>query len=168
MHTDILGHIQGNRPHILARMEESTPDEPADRGSAAPILIALGIVAFVLIAMTVFRMIGSSQVTEENGVGRAVVAQNDALQREDYAAFRANTCRADQGNQAEVIAGQQRSTAAKGARFVDDVTGIKIDGERATATVVYHFEKAKDDKVSVPITFAREDGGWKVCATGPR
>ena len=145
-----------------------TPEDPADRGSAAPILIALAIVAFVLIVMTVFRMIGSSEVSDENGVGRAVVAQNDALQREDYAAFRANTCPADQGVQAEVLAGQQRSKAAKGARFVENVTGVKVDGDRATATVVYYFEKAKEDKVTVPATFARADGGWKVCSIGPR
>jgi hypothetical protein len=168
MHRTILGHVRDNSPHILARMTESTPDEPEDRGSAAPILIALGIVAFVLIAMTVFRMIGGSQVTAENGVGRAVVAQNDALQREDYGAYQANTCAADLGTQADVIAGQQRSKAAKGARFVDDVTGIKVDGDRATATVVYHFENSKGDKITVPVTFAREGGGWKVCATGPR
>ena len=167
MHSNILVHTPADSPHILARMAD-TPEDPADRGSAAPILIALGIVAFVLIAMTVFRMIGSSQVTDENAVGRAVVAQNDALQREDYTDFRISTCRADAGTQAEVIATQQRSKADKGARFVDDVTGIKIDGDRATATVVYHFEKAKDDKITVPINFAREDGGWKVCATGPR
>ena len=167
MHRDILGHSGPDSPHILARMTDK-PDEPQDRGSAAPILIALGIVAFVLIAMTVFRMIGSGQVSEENAVGRAVVAQNDALQREDYAAFRANTCPADQGVQADVIAGQQRSKTAKGARFVDDVKAIKVDGDRATATVVYYFENAKDDKVTVPMTFARSDGGWKVCSAGPR
>lgn len=149
-------------------MTDPGPDKPDDGASAAPILIALGIVAFVLIAMTLFRMVGSSQVTDENAVGRAVVAQNDALQREDYTDFRANTCLADQGTQAEVIAGQQRSKAAKGARFVDDVTAVKVDGDRATATVVYHFEKSKDDKVTVPTTFARQDGDWKVCAVGPR
>lgn len=140
----------------------------ADRPTFLPILIALGIVAFVLIAMTLFRMIGSTGVSDENGVGRAVVAQNDALQREDYAAFRAYTCPDDQGTQADVLAGQQRSKAAKGARFVDDVRGVKVEGDRATATVVYHFENSKDDKVTVPMAFARTDGGWKVCAVGPR
>ncbi len=145
-----------------------TPDDADDGASAAPILIALGIVGFVLIAMTVFRMIGSSRVSDDSGIGRAVVAQNDALQREDYSAFRANTCPADQGTQAEVIAAQQRSKSARGARFVDDVNGMKVDGDRATATVVYHFEKAKDDKITVPTTFAREGGVWKVCSVGPR
>lgn len=146
----------------------STPDQSNDGASAAPILIALGIVAFVLIAMVVFRMIGSDNVSDDNEVGRAVVAQNDALQREDYAAFRAYTCPPDQGAQADVIGAQQRSKASRGARFVDDVADIKVDGDRATATVVYYFEKAKDDKVTVPLTFARADGGWKVCSVGPR
>lgn len=149
-------------------MKESTPDGPDDGASAAPILIALGIVAFVLIAMVLFRMIGSDRVSEDNSVGRAVVAQNDALQREDYSAFRGYTCAAEQGAQADVVAGQQRSKAARGARFVDDVTDIKVDGDRATATVVYYFEKAKDDKVRAAMTFVRENGDWKVCSPGPR
>lgn len=150
-------------------MTETPDSEPdATRSTFLPVLIALGIVAFVLIAMTVFRMIGSGRVSEENAVGRAVVAQNDALQREDYAAFRANTCPADQGTQADVIAGQQRSKAAKGPRFVEDVRGVKVDGHRASATVVYHFENNKDDKITVPMTFLRADGGWKVCSAGPR
>ena len=139
-----------------------------DRPSLMPVLIALGIVAFVLIAMTVFRMIGGDRTTDESLVGRAVVAQNDALQREDYAALRGYTCVAQQGVQADVIAGQQRSKTDRGARFVDDVTDIKIDGDRAAATVVYHFEKTPDDKATSPMTFVREDGGWKVCSAGPR
>lgn len=143
-------------------------ESDSDGGSAAPVLIAIGIVAFILIAMVLFRMIGSDAVSDESGVGRSVVAQNDALQREDYAAFQKYTCRTEQGTQADVIAGQQRSKAARGARFVDDVTEIKIDGDRATATAVYYFEKAKDDKVTAPETFVREDGGWKVCSIGPR
>ena len=139
-----------------------------DRPSLMPVLIALGIVAFVLIAMTVFRMIGGDRTTDESLVGRAVVAQNDALQREDYAALRGYTCVPQQGVQADVIAGQQRSKTDRGARFVDDVTDIKIDGDRAAATVVYHFEKTPDDKVTSPTAFVREDGGWKVCSAGPR
>ena len=145
---------------------DGSPDD--DRPSLMPVLIALGIVAFVLIAMTVFRMIGGDRTTDESLVGRAVVAQNDALQREDYSAFRSYTCIAQHDTQADVIAGQQRSKATRGARIVDNVTDIKVDGDRATAAVVYHFEKAPEDKATSPTTFVREDGGWKVCSAGPR
>jgi hypothetical protein len=53
------------------------------------------------------------------------------------------------------------------ARFVDDVAGVVIDGDRATGTVTYHFDKAPDAKTAVAMTFVREDGSWKVCSTGP-
>lgn len=172
MHTNILEHSHPGSPHILARMTDSSaasePDQSNDGASAAPILIALGIVGFVLIAMVVFRMIGNDNVSDDNGIGRAVIAQNDALQREDYTAFRAYTCAPDQGTQAEVISGQQHSKAARGPRFVQDVTDVKVDGDRATATVVYYFEKAKDAHVTAPTTFVKADGGWKVCSIGPR
>ncbi|MBJ7401233.1 MAG: lumazine-binding protein, partial [Mycolicibacterium sp.] len=57
---------------------------------------------------------------------------------------------------------------AKGARFVDDVTGIAVTGDRATATVLYHFERTPDAKISSPMTFLRENDRWKVCSPGPR
>ena len=41
-------------------------------------------------------------------------------------------------------------------------------GGDATATVVYHFQKTPDDKVSTPMTFVKENGDWKVCSPGPR
>jgi hypothetical protein len=66
-----------------------------------------------------------------------------------------------------MIARQRDSKNKRGARFVDDVTDIKIDGDHAAATVTYHFDKAAQAKTPVPMTFAREDGAWKVCSTGP-
>jgi hypothetical protein len=44
---------------------------------------------------------------------------------------------------------------------------VVIDGDRATATVTYHFDKAPDTKTGVEMTFVREDGAWKVCSPGP-
>ena len=52
--------------------------------------------------------------------------------------------------------------------FVDDVRAFAVDGDRATATVVYHFERAADDKITADMTFAREGGQWTVCSAGPR
>ncbi len=66
-----------------------------------------------------------------------------------------------------MLAHQGQSTIVKGARFVDDVTGVAVNGERATATVVYHFERSPADKIKSAMTFAREDGEWKVCSPGP-
>ena len=48
-----------------------------------------------------------------------------------------------------MLARQRDSVAKRGERFVDDVTDVEIDGDRATAKVTYHFDKAPDDKTGV-------------------
>jgi hypothetical protein len=142
--------------------------EPADRPTIAPFLGALAIIVLVLIGIGLANVFGSDSVPENQQVGTAAVGQNDALQRQNYADFRKYTCREQQGNEAEVLAQQRDSVARRGARFVDDVTKVVVDGDHATATVTYHFAKAPDAKTGVDMSFVREDGAWKVCSTGPR
>ena len=143
------------------------PSEDADRPTMAPFLGALAIIVLVVIAIWLFSIFGSDDVPADQQVGRAAVAQNDALQRANYADFRGYTCRDKQGVEADVLARQRDSVAKRGERYVDDVTDIKVDGDRATAKVTYHFDKAPDTKTGVAMTFVREDGAWKVCSTGP-
>jgi hypothetical protein len=131
-----------------------------------PFLAALAIIVVVVIAIGLFNIFRGDGLSEEQRVGRAAVGQNDALQRGNYADFRNYTCEAQQGSEAEVLARQRDSAAKRGERFVDDVTNVVIDGDRATATVTYHFDKAPDTKTGVATTFVREDGAWKVCSTG--
>ena len=144
-----------------------TNERANDGSSPMPILIALGVVAVVLIGLGISWLVRGDGLSEDQRVGRAAVGQNDALQRESYPDFRKFTCAAQQGAEAEVIARQQQSKSAHGARFVDDITGVKIDGERATGTVVYHFERTSDKRIDSPMTFVREGGDWKVCSPGP-
>jgi len=142
--------------------------EPENTGSSPmPILIALGVVAIVLIGLGISWLVRGDGLSEDQRVGRAAVGQNDALQRESYPDFRKFTCAGQLGAEAEVIARQQQSKLAHGARFVDDVTGVKIEAERGTATVVYHFERTPDKRIQIPMTFVREGGDWKVCSPGP-
>jgi hypothetical protein len=139
----------------------------ADRPTMAPFLGALAIIVIVVIAIAAFNIFGSDDVPEDQLVGRVAVGQNDALQRQHYADFRTYTCKAQQGVEAEVLARQRDSVAKRGERFVDDVTKVVVDGDRASATVTYHFDKAPDAKSDVTTTFVREDGAWKVCSPGP-
>ena len=139
----------------------------ADRPTMAPFLGALAIIVLVLIAIGLFSFLGDNEPPAGQQVGRAAVGQNDALQRQDYADFRTYTCRDQQGAEADVLARQRDSVAKRGERFVDDVTDVKVDGDRATATVTYHFAKATDAKTGVAMAFVREDGAWKVCSPGP-
>ena len=149
-------------------MTEPENDEAdADRPTVAPFLGALAIIVLVVIGIVLFNVFGSSDPPADQQVGRAAVGQNDALQRRDYAAFRTYTCRNEQGTEADVLARQQDSVDKRGERFVDDVADIKVDSDRATAKVTYHFAKAPDTKTGVPMTFVREDGAWKVCSPGP-
>jgi len=143
--------------------------EPAesDRPTIAPFLGALGIIAIVVIAIVLFNIFGNDDVPSDQQVARAAVGQNDALQRQDYADFRTYTCKPQQGVEADILARQRDSVGKRGERFVDDVTKVVVDGDRATATVTYHFDKAPDAKSDVPTTFVREDGAWKVCSPGP-
>jgi hypothetical protein len=142
--------------------------EPEDDGaSPMPILIALGVALLVLAAVGVAWLFSNKPMSEDVKVGRAAVGQNDALQRDSYGDFRKYTCVAQQSAEAEVLDRQQKSKAAQGARYVDDVTEVKIDGDRATATVVYHFDHAPATLVKVPMSFVRERGEWTVCSPGP-
>jgi hypothetical protein len=141
--------------------------EPDEQRTIAPFLGALAIIVLVLIAIAVANIVGHDSVPEDQQVGTAAVGQNDALQRQNYADFRRYTCAGEQGKEADVLARQRDSVARRGARFVDDVTHVAIDGDRATATVTYHFDKSPDQKMPVQTTFEREGGAWKVCSTGP-
>jgi hypothetical protein len=139
---------------------------PSDRPTATPFLVALVIIVLVVIGIWLVNLFEGDEPTPEQLIGRAAAAQNDALQREDYQAFQAATCRAEHATETEVLERQRSSSAEQGARFLDGVSGVAVDGDRATATVTYHFDKSEDDKFGVPTTFVREDGGWKVCSTG--
>ena len=133
----------------------------------APFLGALAIIVIVVIAIWLLNLFEGDRTPEDQKVGRAAVGQNDALQRDNFADFSAYTCKKLQGSESDMTARQRDSKNKRGARFVDDVTDVKINGDGASATVTYHFDRAPDAKTPVPMTFAREDGAWKVCSTGP-
>jgi hypothetical protein len=146
---------------------EPADDPAADRPTMVPFLTAFAIIVLVVIAVGLFDVFGESDPPEGQQVARAAVGQNDALQRRDYADFRTYTCRDQQGVETDILARQRDSVDKRGERFVDDVTDVVIDGNRATAEVTYHFDKAPSAGTGVAMTFVREDGGWKVCSTGP-
>ena len=131
----------------MSGSEASQPaSESPDRPTIAPFLGALAIILLVVIGIVLVNVFSSSDPTSEQQVRGAVVGQNDALQREDYADFRDFTCRAAQRNEADVLAGQRDSAEKKGERYVDGVADLRIDGDRATAKVTYHFDKKPDEK----------------------
>lgn len=138
-----------------------------NRSSLAPFAIALVVFAVGLAGVAVFRFLRGDGLTEEQRVGRAAVAQNDALQREDYMDFRRFTCPEEQGTEDEVIDAHRKSMDLHGARYIDDVADVRINGDSATATVVYNFELVPDTEHAARLTFVRMDGDWLVCSGYP-
>ncbi|AKS36001.1 lumazine-binding protein [Mycolicibacterium goodii] len=146
--------------------DENFQPPAADRPTPAPFLAALVIIVLVVIGVFVVNAFsGGDGLSEAERVGRAAVGQNDAMQRADYTGFAGYTCAAQRGTEADFLARQRDSVDKQGARYVDDVKDVQIDGDRATATVVYHFEKTEDDKINVETAFVREDGQWRVCSS---
>ncbi|WP_199255193.1 Rv0361 family membrane protein [Mycolicibacterium mengxianglii] len=143
------------------------PDEDSTGSTPVPFMIALGVIVLVVGGIGLSQLFEGDDVPEVDVVAQAAIAQNDALQRSDYADFRAYTCAAEAGEESDLLARQQNSVNTKGARYIDGVAGVSINGEKATGTVIYHFDKAPDDKIESPTMFVREDGVWKVCSPGP-
>jgi hypothetical protein len=138
-------------------------DWPADKPTMAPFLGALAIILLVLIGIVAFSVFGGSDQTPDQQLRAAVVGQNDALQRRDYADFQRFTCRARQRDQADVLAGQHDSVSKNGERYVDAVSDLRIAGDQATVEVTYHFAKNPDATSNAEVALVREDGAWKVC-----
>jgi hypothetical protein len=142
---------------------EPVPDYGPDRPTIAPFVGALAVIVLVVIGIVLFNVFGSSSPAPGTDVGRAIVGQNDALQRQNYADFRDFTCRAVQGSEADFLARQSDSVSKNGERYIDDVKDVRIDGDRATARVTYHFARTADTTSVSELTVVREDGSWKVC-----
>ncbi|KMO76633.1 lumazine-binding protein [Mycolicibacterium chlorophenolicum] len=143
------------------------PDDTSTGSTATPFLGALAIIVAIVIAIWLFNVFSHDELTDSQQIGRAAAGQNDALQRGDFADFRSFTCAAEAGDESKVTAAHRDSVAKRGERFVDGVFDVAVDGDRATASVTYHFDKDPDAKQTVEATFLKEAGAWKVCSTGP-
>ncbi|CPW26561.1 hypothetical protein [Mycobacteroides abscessus] len=146
--------------------QDEAPDGGSeDRGSIGPFIAGAVIFGIVVIAIAVSTFFRSGDgLTPEGRVGRAVVAQNDALQRHAYADYLKATCRAIVTPEQNVLAAQDKSETAHGNRFVDDVKDVKISADTATASVTYHYMKSENNKLTADVSFVKEDGSWRVCS----
>lgn len=145
-------------------MTTPEPEPEADRPTIAPFLGALALVVLIVIGIAVANSFGGDGPTPEQDVSRAIVGQNDAMQRQSYSGYRDFTCRAEQGSESDFLARQRDSVAKNGERYVDGVREVRIDGDKAVAKVTYHFDKTPDATSGADLTVAREDGTWKVCS----
>lgn len=147
--------------------QEQTPDAdgPDDRGSIGPFIAGAAIFGIVVIGIAVSTIFRSGDgLTDEGRVGQAVNAQNDALQRHAYADYLKVTCRALAAPEQNVIAAQDKSEAAHGNRYIDDVQNVVVKSDSASASVTYHYMKSENNKLTADVSFVKEDGSWRVCS----
>lgn len=147
-------------------MTEPVPEHPPVRPTVAPFLGALALVVLIVIGIAVANSFDGDGPTPEQDVSRAIVGQNDAMQRQSFSGFRDFTCRAEQGSESDFLAHQRDSVAKNGERYVDGVREVRIDGDKAVAKVTYHFDKTPDATSGADLTVTREDNAWKVCSPG--
>lgn len=142
-------------------------DEGNSGSSAAPFMIALVVVVLVLVGIGLTNMFSAERNSDQEQIIRAAIGQNDALQRVDHPAYADYTCPALAGSADDLALRQKNSVQARGARYLETINNIAVNGERATATVVYYFDSDKDEKVDAPTVFEKRDGRWQVCSSGP-
>lgn len=145
-------------------MTEPQPEPEADRPTIAPFVGALVVVVLIVIGIVVANSFNGDGPTPEQDVSRAVVGQNDAMQRQNFSGFREFTCRAQQGTEADFLGRQRDSVAKNGERYVDGVRNVRVDGDQAAADATYHFDKTPDTTSVTELAIVREDGAWKVCS----
>lgn len=156
-------------------MTRENPDpaesgEPERRGperapTLTPFLAGAAVIAIVVIGIGLMALLRSGDgLTEEGRVGHAINGQNDALQRRAYTDYASYSCRAVAGTERDLLGTQEKSEAARGNRYIDNVEEIVVTGDAAEAKVTYHYTKANDDKRTAKVSLVREDGRWKVCS----
>jgi hypothetical protein len=143
---------------------EPVPEHPPVRPTIAPFVGALVIVVLIVIGILVANSFGGDGPTPDQDVSRAVVGQNDAMQRQSFSGYREFTCGAQQGTEADFLARQRDSVAKNGERYVDGVRNVRIDGDQAAADATYHFDKTPDTTSVTELAIVREGGTWKVCS----
>ncbi len=142
-----------------------TDQHPESEGATVtPFLAALVIIVLVVIGVGLASWLNRDDDAVREGIVRAALGQNDALQRLDYDDFRTYTCTREAGTADTVLDNQRRSVADQGARYVGNVLDVTVEGDTATANVVYYFDNDKDTMIDTPTDFVLEDGTWRVCS----
>ncbi|MGC4934677.1 hypothetical protein ACLQ3C_13465 [Gordonia sp. DT30] len=151
---------------------EAVDDEPAAPSwrKAWPFLVALLVVVLAAAGIGLSYLFRPAQ--ERAGDSAQVqYAINDlytARNNVDYTAFRDHTCSVDVNSagfpaQPEFATENRQSLERNGRIVIPEITDLKVSGDRARATVHWHFDKQSDETQTTKVAAVREDGNWKVC-----
>ncbi|MFT4127251.1 MAG: hypothetical protein QM662_13615 [Gordonia sp. (in: high G+C Gram-positive bacteria)] len=155
------------------RSEPTDDDTPAPAPSwrnAWPFLAALAVVviAVVLVLSSNLLRPATERAGDSGQVQQAISDYYDARNNVDYPAFADLTCARDRTAEdfpdaARFRADTERSLSAKGRIVIPEITDLTVTGDRARATVHWHFDKDPDDIATTQLVAVRENENWKVC-----
>ncbi|WP_124710146.1 Rv0361 family membrane protein [Gordonia insulae] len=155
---------------------DGTPvDEPPAAPSwrnALPFLVALGVVVVAAVGIGISYLVRpaddrmSTEAHVQHAINNAYTARNDL----DYAKFRDATCAADLSSttfpsESTFLGDNRRSFDENGHIVIPEISGVTVDGDRATAQVHWHFDEKSDQNQVTEMVVVREDGDWKVCTS---
>lgn len=137
---------------------------------AWPFLVALVVVVAAvggIVASHIFRP-AEDRAGDSAQVQYAINDIYNARNNVDYNAYRDHTCAADRNStgfptEAQFTAANQKSREDNGRIVIPEISDVQVSGDRATATVHWHFDKKSDQTQTTKVAAVREDGNWKVC-----
>ncbi|MVU78662.1 hypothetical protein GPX89_15585 [Nocardia sp. ET3-3] len=142
------------------------------RNRRTPLTIGLGAVAVVLVGggiATAVTLNGKdSGASDDKRVETALRDFYDAMSTGGASAAVGKTCASDRAQyDALPDAAKKGSDQGKISMKIDEIQGINITGDRATATTLgtITIPGVSDSKRSIPEHLRKEDGVWKVCST---
>ncbi|MFT3901187.1 MAG: hypothetical protein QM728_13220 [Gordonia sp. (in: high G+C Gram-positive bacteria)] len=149
----------------LGRLTEEL--DARDAPTKAPFIGALVLVALLigLILIAQFANPFHKRLSPEDQVRVVISDQYTARNAIDYAGYLRVTCQEKAQSRADFLA--QNTVAARDANgkiVIPEITGVVINDDKASATVVWNYEKKAAEKTTVPTTLVRQQDGWKVCS----
>ncbi|MFT4199715.1 hypothetical protein [Gordonia sp. (in: high G+C Gram-positive bacteria)] len=137
-----------------------------DAPTRAPIIAALVVIAILIIVILIAQWTHpfSSRLSPEDSVRVAINDQYTARNALNYESYQRITCAPKIEPREAFLAENQRSRDENGKIVIPQINDVVIDGDKATASVVWNFEKKPDAKTTTPTTLVRQDDGWKVCS----
>ncbi|WHU47590.1 hypothetical protein QNM97_00800 [Gordonia sp. L191] len=148
------------------------PDEPVTPSwrNAWPFWVALVVVVLAAggIALSYVFRPAEDRASDSAKVQYAINDLYTARNNVDYTAFREHTCGADLNSagfpsQPEFATQNRQSLETNGRIVIPTISDVTVSGDRATATVHWHFDKKSDQTQTTKVAAIREDGNWKVC-----
>ncbi|GAA3033763.1 hypothetical protein GCM10010528_13460 [Gordonia defluvii] len=138
-----------------------------DAPTRGPIIAALAVVVVLIGLILIPQWLHpfASRVSDEDSVRMAVNNHYTAQNALNYDTFTRWTCAAKLPPRDEFLTRATASRDVNGPIVIPPgkIADVAINGDRASATVSWHYGKKTDAVTTTATTLVRQDNQWKVC-----